>query len=88
MRRVRLRWRTAQTNDAGSCPGRQLFGNGLPALLRDDSRALAVAFDVDALSRLQPRVDGLRRGDEHAAPDTHDDLLPGHRLVVLFVDLV
>src|SRR5215470_4871474 len=60
----------------------------LALLLRNHPSALPVALDVNALSQFQCRVGGLRHHDQHAAPETHDDLLSSHGLVVFLLDVV
>src|SRR5215831_6617048 len=58
------------------------------ALPRHYARAFAVALDIDALPDLQIRIRGLRHRDEHAILHAHDDLLRGHGLIVLLLNLV
>jgi len=57
-------------------------------LLWNDAGAVAIAFDIDALSNAQSRVARLRHGHQHAVRGPHDDLLSWHRLIMLLLDLI
>jgi hypothetical protein len=57
-------------------------------LLWNDAGAVAIAFDVDALSNAQSRVARLRHGYQHAVRGPHDDLLSWLRLIMLLLNLI
>lgn len=58
------------------------------SLPQDDARTFAIAFDINVLAGVQARIDRLSNRDQNAIRHAHNDLLPGYRLLMFFLDFV